>query len=159
MRIASYSVLGRILAEVEGTPTPPLDGPERVEGPGEAFEIRRASPGSFATAFHFWAHALRDLLVRSDRPDLFEPIATQALCRSEDGRTVERAFHEHRGPMNADPAAPFDFRCGYEMVGQDVLASWIGERPEELVAFFWIRTDWLASAEPFDPRELDPDVE
>lgn len=156
MSIANYSVVGRILGEVMET-SPPLEltPSPQAETADEIFQILRTGcvhEAPFATPFHFWAHALRALLEKRGRGDLFEPIATQALCRAEDGSAAQHALTALAERMGCEAAIPL--ASGYRMVDQDVMVSWVGEAAEEFVAFFWVKIAWLRDAEPFeDERE------
>ena len=108
----------------------------------------------FATPFHFWAHALRDLLDRQGRPDLFEAMATHALCRAEEGARAGAALRELSQRVPGAPATGTEaFSASYCMIEQDVMASWVAESRSGFVAFFWLRGDWLAAAEPYDPED------
>ena len=181
MSIANYSVVGRILAEVQRSPHPAeLVRVERTREPLRVFELqrtRRIREAPFATSFHFWAHALRAFLAGEGRPDLFEAMATHALCQVVEGVAVGPALaalsargaspglpesgpRPGREPVRErEGASRAEYRVGYRMIDQDVMCSWVAEGDQEFVAVFWTRPDWLASAEPFDPEDDEVEAE
>ncbi len=165
MSIANYSVVSRILAEVQqSSPQPELVGVDRVDEPQQTFELRRTRRvhlAPFATPFHFWAHALQALLANEGRSDLFEAMATHALCQVVEAEEVGPALAALAGRMTSRPALAPDggFRRGYRMIDQDVMCSWVAEAQDEWFAAFWMRPDWLARAEPFDPEMEDAELE
>ena len=158
MSIANYSVVGRILAEVRSAPaSAALGARERRDLPDQLFELRRTAvvyERPFATPFHFWAHALHDLLESRQRLDLFEAVATHALCRVEEAGEARSALGVLAARVGlAVPGVAADLRQSYRMIDQEVMCSWVTEGPSEFVAFFWLRPEWLAEAEPWDPEE------
>ena len=156
MSIASQSVMGRILAEVQSRPGPPeLGARERNRSEGQLFELRRSEVSHeppFATPLHFWAHALHDLLVAEGRSDLFEALAAHGLCRVEEPEAIARGFRALAGRVGSD-AEPLEVTSGYRMLDRDVVASWLAESDAGFSACFWLRADWLASAAPWEPED------
>jgi hypothetical protein len=163
MSIASYSVVGRILAQVQqGAPLARLSSVERLAAPDQVFELRRTRhvhEPPFATSFHFWAYALRAFLEGQARPDLFEAMATHGLCERVGGETAVEAFADLVGRMSTrDVGLDVEgLQAGYRMIDQDVVVSWVAESKGEQWAVFWARPAWLARAVPVDPDESPAD--
>lgn len=156
MSIANNSLLRRILVEVRDAEIPAGLGPaECNEGAGQLLELRRtphvhAPP--FVTSLHFWAHALRAFLEDRGRADLFEALAVNCLCEAIAGERLEAALAGLAGRLSptvelGDGGA---FVCGYRMIEQEQLVSWVAERSQEFVALFWARPQWIATARPLD---------
>jgi hypothetical protein len=160
--IASYSVVGRILAEVENVaPVAPLErltSLSQVADVDQVFELRRTRhlhEPPFATSFHFWAHALHAFLARHARLDLFEALATHGLCERVDAASACSAVEAlaRRMSTRIDLSPESASRLGYRMIDQDVMASWVVESAGEQTAVFWARPSWMASAVPVGTDE------
>jgi hypothetical protein len=156
--IANYSVIGRILTEVQQGSLP--SGLVRIDQGREHEQVvslhrsacRNEAP--FATALHFWAHALRAFLEAEGRPDLFEAMATHALCKRVEVPELARGLAGAAARVAGAPVLPAEagLRLGYRMIDQEVMESWVAEHDDELLAVFWVRSGWLAGALPFDPE-------
>jgi hypothetical protein len=130
MSIASYSVVGRILAEVGQvapfTPLARLSSVKQVSGLDQVFELRRT------------------------RRIHETPFAIHGLCERVDSETVASGFAELGLRMSdgIDVGDLVGLRLGYRMIDQDVMASWVAEADGEQVAVFWARPAWMAGAAP-----------
>ncbi len=164
MSIAKHSVVGRILSEVAAGEVPhALFEVERSCETTQLLELRRSTRlhrPPFATPLHFWAHALRALLEDRGRPDLFDAIATDGLCRAVAGEELSAGLRELAArvaePPELDLRVPFE--TGYCMLEQEEMASFVAERPGESLAVFWLRPDWLAEAEPWEPEDEEASI-
>lgn len=146
MSIQPNRILARIVEQVDRSDWPELEvGVFCSPGAGELLRLYAArSSERYATAIHFWVHALRDELAsRGRRADLVGA-AGQALCRSQPLPEWRRELATSLAP--ARPAslpwrAVLDraSRAGraYRMLESACRRSSVMEDGEWLVAHFW----------------------
>lgn len=150
MSIATVSVLRRILDDVRwrAAPAPPpviarIQSPELRAGVRLwMFETGDVGVTPYASALHFWAHALAAYLEAGGADAYFDAVAGGGLCDAVGDGLAERALARVWGD---DPDWGGPFYETYRMIDQPVFQSYVGESRTCYRAFFWEDREWVTS--------------
>lgn len=155
MSIAQKSLLRLIVEEVANASQPAAVAVhEHFAGADESLEVattRHVHAAPFATSMHFWAHALRGFLERSDRPELFVALATNCRCEAAGALQPVNEWSPLAERFGAKPLTEYaggPLERGFAMIAEASLVSWVAETANGYVAWFWARSEWLAVARP-----------